>query len=174
MKARICAVTLSLVLAGSGQLSAESTSKDYKDPKTAMVWGYFLPGAGHLYAGESGRGLLVMGTSVGALIGGIAMTLGSGDDSALSAAEDSFLDQDFGAGGTTSSGNLVEETDLVPLYVGTGVFALGWIYSLVDAPKAAERTNQKSGLSILPGRVAPFVATRGGSTQYGLRLQVRL
>lgn len=176
MQARICAATLAVLLASSGMLQAQEQPEGYKDPKTATEWGYLLPGAGHIYAGESTKGWLLMGASVGALIGGITMTLNSGDDSELSAAEASFGEQDFGAVGTSSSSTVkAEETDMVPAYVGIGVFGAGWIYSVVDAPKAAERTNRKNGLSgLLPGRVTPYVTVRGGSTQYGLRLEIEL
>ena len=135
-------------------------SAGYKDPKAAVAWGYLLPGAGHIYAGESVKGLLVMATSVGALVVGTIVTLNSGDDNA-----EIGFDYDFSVG----------ETNWTPSYIGAGVYALGWIYSVVDAGKAAERTNRKRGLSLRSVRLTPYMAVaKSGKQELGLRLTMPL
>ena len=161
MKARpIYAVTLALLmLTGSGQLWAMDKTEARKDPKTAMSWGYLLPGAGHIYAGEAGKGWLLMATSVGALTAGAIITLNSGDEDA-----EVGYDYDFSKG----------QTNWTPSYIGLGVFSIGWLYSVVDAPKAAERTNRKRGLSSLPVRLDPYMMACGRGAEYGLRLRVEL
>ena len=174
-RSRIVWVLGMIFVLGQGSVFAEEKHPaGYKNPKAALGWGYLLPGAGHIYAGESGKGWLVMATSVGALAAGTIVTLNSGDDSELSAAEDSFLDQDFGAPGAGSSTVKAEETDMVPAYVGIGVFAVGWIYSVMDAPKAAQRSNRKKGLALRPVLVEPYIVAGKTRREYGLKLTVRL
>ena len=102
--------------------------------------------------------MLMLG-SVGALTAGTIITLNSGDEDA-----EVGYDYDFSKG----------ETDWTPSYIGLGVFAIGWIYSVVDAPKAAERTNQKRGLSQRPVRLEPYVMVRGVGKQCGVRLRIDL
>ena len=148
------------VLASSGQVLAQKQKPaGYKDPKAALSWGYLLPGAGHIYAGEAGKGWMLMLGSVGAATAGTIISLNSGDEDA-----EVGYDYDFSKG----------ETDWVPSYIGWGVFAVAWIYSVVDAPKAAERTNQKRGLGQRPVRLEPYVITRGVGKGCGLRLRMEL
>ena len=160
MKRRIFVLGLGMILMlSSGQVFAQKKTAGYKDPKTATSWGYLLPGAGHMYAGEGGKGLLLMVGSVGALAAGTIMTLNSGDEDA-----EVGYDYDFSVG----------ETDWTPSYIGMGVYAVGWIYSVVDAGKAAERTNRKHGLSRLPVRLEPYVATSVARRVCGVRLRIEL
>ena len=160
MKRRIFVLVLGMILMlNSGQVFAQQKTVGYKDPKTATSWGYLLPGAGHLYAGEGGKGLLLMVGSVGALAAGTIMTINSGDEDA-----EVGYDYDFSKGAT----------DWTPSYIGLGVYAVGWIYSVVDAGKAAERTNRKRGLSVLPVRLEPYAAAGVAGKVCGVRLRVKL
>ena len=160
MKFRLFAIVAMLCLLVS-QGSAQSTkhAKGYKDPKTAVAWSYLLPGAGHMYAGEGGKGFMLMAASVGGLTAGTIMTLNSGDEDA-----DVGYDYDFSKG----------ETNMTPSYIGLAVYAVGWVYSIVDSGKAAERTNRKRGLSRLPVRVVPYVAGKADRREYGVRLRFEL
>ena len=97
--------------------------------------------------------------SVGALAAGTIITLNSGDEDA-----EVGYDYDFSVG----------ETDWTPFYIGSAVYAVGWIYSVVDAGKAAERTNRKRGLSRLPARLEPYVMASGGQRVCGVRLRFEL
>ena len=162
MKRCICMIAVGMMLMmGHGQAVAqEKKPAGYKDPKAAVAWGYLLPGAGHIYAGESVKGLVVMATSIGALTAGTIATLNSGDENAE--VGDDF---DFSVGAT----------DWTPFYIGGGVYALGWIYSVIDGAKAAERSNKKNGLSLRSVRLDPYVAeTKSGSHGFGVQLVVRL
>ena len=168
MKFRIFAIIVMLCLLVNQASAQSGKSKEYKDPKIATTWGYLLPGAGHIYAGESGKGWLLMTGSVGALGVGLGMTLASGE-------EDDIPDEfdPFGNPQTLSTAEDIQ--DWTPAYVGLGVFSLGWIYSVLDAGKAAERTNRKRGLSWLkPVRVVPYVAGKADRREYGVRLSVEL
>ena len=159
MKFRIFSIIAMLCLLVS-QVSAQSkNTKGYKDPKAAVAWSYLLPGAGHMYAGEGGKGFMLMAGSVGSLAVGTIMTLNSGDEDA-----EVGYDYDFSKGGT----------DWTPSYIGLGVYTIGWIYSVVDAGKAAQRTNRKRGLSRLPVRVVPYVVGKADRREYGVRLSVDL
>ena len=162
MKRSSMVLALSVILAlGQGVSLAEEGSHQlgYKDPKTAAEWGYLLPGLGHMYAGVGGKGFLLMGTSAGALAGGWIITLTSGDANAE--VGDNY---DFSVG----------EKNWTPSYIGSGIYLLGWLYSVVDAPKAAQRTNLKRGFSGRPVHVAPYVTARGTQAEYGVRLLMDL
>ena len=69
MKSRMWCIVFSLLLGASNAAAAGRESKPARlqGPKAAVSWGYLLPGAGHLHAGELGKWLLVMGTNLGAL-----------------------------------------------------------------------------------------------------------
>lgn len=169
MKFRLFAIIVMLCLLVN-QASAQSAakSKEYKDPKTATTWGYLLPGAGHIYAGESGKGWMLMTGSVGALGVGLGMTLTSGEDADIPDEFDPF-------GNPQNYGSADDIQDWTPAYVGLGVFSLGWLYSVVDAGKAAQRTNRKHGLSWLgPVRVVPYVVGKADRREYGVRLRFEL
>ena len=160
MRFRIFAIIAMLCLLVSQTSAQSAKSKEYKDPKTAVAWGYLLPGAGHMYAGEGGKGFLLMAGSVGALAAGTVMTLNSGDEDA-----EVGYDYDFSKG----------ETDWTPSYIGLGVYTIGWLYSVVDAGKAAQRTNRKHGLSWLgPVRVVPYMAGKADQREYGVDQRAHL
>ena len=158
MKFRLFAiVALLCLLVSQGSAQSAKHAKGYKDPKTAVAWSYLLPGTGHMYAGEKGKGFLVLATSVGSLTAGTIMTLNSGG-------EEVGYDYDFASSGESWT----------PFYIGSAVYAVGWIYSIVDSGKAAERTNRKRGLSRLGVRVVPYVAGKADRREYGVRLRFDL
>ena len=155
----VLVVGMALLMSSGHVFAQKSKPAGYKDPKAALSWGYLLPGAGHIYAGEAGKGWMLMLGSLGAATAGTIITLNSGDEDA-----EVGDDYDFSKG----------ETDWTPSYIGWGVFAAGWIYSVVDAPKAAERTNKKRGLSQRPVRLEPYVVARGVGNACGVRLRIQL
>lgn len=63
-----------LALGARPLLAQQPPSQPLKSGTTATVLALLLPGAGHIYAGETGRGLLLMGT--GALAWGYAFSDG--------------------------------------------------------------------------------------------------
>ena len=57
----VLVIAIMLVISAGPTLAQKQNMPGYKDPKTAVAWSYLLPGAGHMYAGEAGKGLLLMG-----------------------------------------------------------------------------------------------------------------
>lgn len=117
-----------------------------KEPGTATLVSILVTGGGQMYAGDTKRGLMMLGGAVGGLVVGAALSGG------VSCGEFSC-----------SSGSYA------PLYLGS-LAAVGiWIYSIVDAAPTARRMNQRNGFRV--GGLAPTVGRGGaGTTQIGLQL----
>jgi len=122
-----------------------------KSPTTARIIG-ILPGAGHVYAGETQRGLTIFGGLIGlGLIGGVALAV------------------DCAGGGygtdTENCGSSGAETALTIAVLGV------WGWSIYDAGLAARRTNAARGLRtaliVAPHR-SPRSAQRGRAVNVGL------
>ncbi len=137
--------------------SAQSLSPEYKDPSRARLFSIFIPGSGHLYAGESGKGAaLLIGSGV-ALVGGVVLS-------------DFEQDYDF----TCASGNCIDPDayapNYTPLFIGAGIAGALWLYSLLDSSPAAHRANARNGISsrftVSPG---PLLAD--GSLKPAISLQ---
>ena len=96
-----------------------------KSPMTARIIG-ILPGAGHIYAGETNRGLAFFAGTLGVLAVGGAIS-------------DAQCKEDEYSTDYCSSPVL----DVLALVAGAGV----WAWSIVDAGRAARRTNARHGLS---------------------------
>lgn len=134
-----------LLLAGSTTVAQAQATQPigYKDPTTATLFSFLLTGGGQMYAGEVGKGALLLGTSVAAIVAGAALS--------TDASCDAYFD--------------CEDANLTPLYVGAGVSLATWIYSLADASKAAARANAKLSRQAVMPTVSPGA---GGSTRLGL------
>lgn len=118
-----------------------------KDPAMGMLFGALILGGGHFYAGEGGRGALL-------LLGGAASV---GIGYAASSCE------------TTGTGLQTEtECNFTPLYLGLLANGVAWVISIVDGGNAVERYNARNDLAIGPVDVKPTVASVGSSTQYGV------
>ncbi|MFN2397966.1 MAG: hypothetical protein ABR543_04885 [Gemmatimonadaceae bacterium] len=109
----------------------------YKDPTTATLFAFLLTGAGHMYAGEGAKGGVMLATSVGALVLGVALS-GSSCDASGDCSVDTAP---FVAGALTSLGI--------------------WIYGMADAGPAAQRQNVKNGLTVGQGLTLSPVAKTG-------------
>lgn len=136
---------------------AETTVSAPKSSSTARVIG-IIPGAGHMYAGEVGRGFLYLGGTLGLVV--VAALVGVTD--CLNDAV--FFDQ-------STCGRSTGET--VSLIAAGGL----WVWSIVDAGRAARRTNAKhaasASLILEPTR---FPVARGGdrtAVRLGLRITTR-
>jgi hypothetical protein len=131
---------------------ADTTVSAPKSPSTARVIG-IIPGAGHMYAGEVGRGFLYLGGTLGILVAG-----------ALVATTDCLSDM---FSGQPDCGRTAETVTLI---AGGGL----WVWSIVDAGRAARRTNAKraasASLILEPTR---FPVARGGD-HTGVRLGLRI
>lgn len=93
--------------------------RGYKDPTAATLFSVVLPGGGQMYAGETGRGFLILAGAFGSLIVGGAI---AGDD---------------------------QENEEVGGAIAAIGFLSFWIYGMIDAGDAAHRTNEKRGIEIV-------------------------
>lgn len=129
--------------ASSARRPAEDAFR--KDPATAVILSFFIPGVGQMYAGEGGKGAALLGVhilSYAAVVYGV----------------DCYNNY-------TCSRN----TANTYIGVGAGVILGNWIYSMVDAAGAAHRHNQQAGFLSALEHPEPMVAAGAqGSTRIGL------
>jgi len=120
-----------------------------KDPGTAMLIGALVTGGGQIYAGETAKGLGLLGGAIASVGVGTALTLSSVE---VNCDDDIYCE---------------DETNYAPLVVGY-LAALGlWGYGIVDAPKSVERMRARSQSASLP--VVPTMSvSRDGSTHVGM------
>lgn len=115
----------------------------YRDPHIALVLGSLIPGAGHLYAGEYLRGAENYAGTLGVI--GMGAIIFSLDDCGLLSDckhRSHFASRIIGG-------------------VGIAAGILTWISSARDAPRAAERTNERNRRRI--GRTRPIIEAPAGS-----------
>jgi hypothetical protein len=159
MRRILCVFTVASMLAATtlGAQERPSTTAtpgrdlDAKNPTAAMLIG-ILPGAGHMYAGEPGRGMAYLGGVAGILVIGAALTVGDCLGSVYAQADE--------ACGSHDTIGLV-----------TSVAALGlWGWSIYDAGRAAKRTNASRGVrtSLIVAPVGP--PSLGGARRPGVTL----
>ena len=120
-----------------------------RDPAMATLYSFFLPGTGHMYAGERGKGAGLLALSVA---GGVFAASG------LSCAADSTCES------TTSRMTLGA--------AGTLAFFGSWIYGIMDADDAARRYNSRNGLAVAGVRPVIVPAMSGGQTGVGLSVHL--
>jgi hypothetical protein len=102
----------------------------YRSPKRALILGSLIPGAGHIYAGEYVRGFLNYEATVGSIAEGILVYL--------------FSDKcmfDFLSTTPCKSGAQWPRQALGAGLVGLGAWM--WVSTARDAPRAAERANER-------------------------------
>lgn len=125
----------------------------FKDPGTATMIAIFVTGGGHIWSGETKKGVTYLAAGTGAVLGGVILS------SALAGGCDSY-----------SCSN-----PFWPYLLGLGVYTTSWVLSLMDAGNSAERMNAARGYrtSALP-RIMPEVSEGiGGTVNAGLRISIR-
>ena len=122
----------------------------YKEPGTALLFGFLITGGGHFYSGETKKGLILLGSAVGVLVVGAAL-------STQSCTQFVF---------TTYC-----EANYTPLYIGALLATGAWVYGIIDADNAAMRANARNGLT-LNVRPVPVRTPDTGSARPGLSLQM--
>lgn len=123
-RAVVLAGCLFLVVPGAAQVRQDSSgafreipaSSDRKDPRLAGALSVFVPGLGHMYAGETLKGAVLSGIFVGSIVAVIGADIGQTNASITPAA--------WGA---------------ITLLGGV------YLYALIDAPFAAHRANARNG-----------------------------
>ena len=138
----------------SAQEDSQAAGRD-KSPMAARAIG-IIPGAGHMYAGETRRGFMYLGGTAGVLLLG-SVALATGCAGAALADEDCHADQS--------------------LDVLTAVILGVWGWSIYDAGRAAHRTNAKRRLGRVSLIVAPAIPAarpvNERSVRFGLSLETR-
>ena len=142
--ATMLAVSVAAASAGAQDSTRVDTEPDslaswYRDPHTAQTLGSFIPGAGHLYAGEKLRGLGLGGAALIGIVSGIVF---------LTARECHLVT--FGVETCNSDASAVNRINGIT-NLGVGVAA--WVFGAIDAPHAAQRANEKARLRV---SVAPI------------------
>ena len=135
-------------------ISLSKSGSSFKSPTTARLIG-IIPGAGHMYAGETKRGFGYVGGLIAlGVIGGTMVALDCGNDV-------------YDAGCKSSA----EENLLTAAVIGV------WGWSIYDAGRAAQRTNAKQGLLrtslILAPQRSRGVAGGGRGVRLGLSIATR-
>lgn len=166
MRRMLCVSIVVLMLVAttlSAQGGPDSTATRGRDPgakspTTARLIG-IVPGAGHMYAGETGRGLAYLGGMAGILVIGAVLTVGDCLGSV-------YADADEACGSYDTIGTV------------TTVAALGlWGWTIYDAGRAARRTNASRGFrtSLIVAPVGPpsLGAARRPGVTLGLSFATR-
>jgi hypothetical protein len=120
-----------------------------KDPSAATMYSFFLPGSGHMYAGERGKGVGMLALSVT----GVVLAVNS-----LSCASDPSCESTTGKMTLGAAGMLA--------------FFGSWIYGIMDAGDAARRFNTRNGLGVAGVRPIIVPGVNGGRTAIGLSVAV--
>lgn len=115
-----------------------------KDPGTAFLWSFLIPGAGQIYAG-SGPAVTII--SYGGLAAGII---------AYSISEKNYYDY---YGGYTAN-------DPTYVWIGLGIYTIGWIYGMADSGAAARRANSEHGLISVINKIQPTMLNAPNGRNY--------
>jgi hypothetical protein len=143
-------VTMLLRAPASTAQDTLRTTAGVKSPVAARVIG-IVPGAGHIYAGETKRGLTYLGATIGVFLLGATL----------------WASECIG-----SLGEQCEESGAVSDDIAV-VATLGvWGWSIYDAGRAAHRTNAKRKLKVSLS-ATPTSGNHGRSVRIGLTLSTR-
>jgi hypothetical protein len=128
---------------GHGAVDSTTSSKEnlYRNPHRALVLGSLIPGAGHIYAGEYVRGFLTYEATVATI--GLGTLVFISDRCMFT-----FLNAEPCESGPAWPHQLAGVA-----IVGVGIWS--WISSARDAPRAAERANERRRLRSLT--VTPII-----------------
>ncbi|MDZ4672939.1 MAG: hypothetical protein SGI84_00705 [Gemmatimonadota bacterium] len=147
-----------LAQALAGASTAGASQPKFIDASIAQSYAAKCPGCGHLYAGETLKGGLLLA------VGGVALIAAP---FALKAKEVEHC-YDLTYGFPCAYGAQLNWT---PVFTLLGVAAATYIYGLVDAKPSANRMNTRNGFNLaLSGRVRPMITNSDQATQVGLKV----
>ncbi len=148
------------VEAGESPSSPFGALAEYRSPETAFCLACVVAGGGHLYTGETVKGVALLGVAVAGLVAGSVVS--NGDDyESCEYNPETFECEPTGAGRT-------------PLWVGVGVAAGSWIYGIIDSRASADRVNTRNGLERGPGvEAGPWFGMSRGRPSGGLSFRVK-
>jgi len=152
-------ITLALAALVGASLSTtrglEAQSVTPKSPSTARTIAFFVPGGGHIYAGEPIKGAFLLAASAGAAAAGVvASEVYSWD---YTCERSDCMDPNGGP-------------KYGRLYLGLGVAGALWLYSVFDAPRAARRANERGSFG--PVSLSPTASLSPGGVRPGLALHI--
>ena len=154
----VCRVPLSAQDSAKVSTSAEAARNDsvYRDPTAARLFAIVLPGAGHVYAGEYWRGIAIYGGTVSSF--GTAALVYTIPDCPIFASE------------PCHPGPRWPRTVVALAGVGLGLYT--WVSGVIDAPRAAERANERHRRG-RRARAAPLIQAspvNGGMLRVGAQV----
>jgi TM2 domain-containing membrane protein YozV len=144
--------SLLFVTTAAAQQSPPSATT-LKDPAIARILG-ILPGAGHMYAGEVARGLLYFSGTTGILLVGGYISFGECFSDSIDRSD-------------------CQRAEAVTLIAAGGL----WVWSIVDAGRAARRTNAKraarTSFLLEPARIPVAPHSDRAAVRLGVRVSTR-
>jgi hypothetical protein len=120
---KVAAVAVLIVVGATLTFPIPAVAGD--SPGTARILSVFLPGAGHIYAGEGVKGVEMLGFYAGALTLALATNPGTWEEKD----EDSLFDI---AEPTPTSTKVI-------FWTSAAAAGITWLYGVIDAPKAVKR-----------------------------------
>ncbi|MGH7634562.1 MAG: hypothetical protein ACRENC_12580, partial [Gemmatimonadaceae bacterium] len=151
-----------LAVAASGARGQSAVAAPVKNPMTAAAIAVFIPGGGHMYAGEPIRGFALLAATASVATWAVTSSKTVHVDYACQVRDC-----------TDKSQNPNYQT----LEVGLGVAGALWLVSVLDAPRAANRANARNRLRQMASTgfplvgllsVAPVVVRVNGKVSPGL------
>lgn len=126
----VYALSATLLLIAAAPASGQVTDAPAaKSGATAMAIAFFVPGGGHLYAGEPIRGVTMLAASTGAAAAALVLSNTINVDWTCDVRD--CLDES-------------QNANYAMLGAGLGVAGAVWLYSFLDAPRAAGRANRRA------------------------------
>lgn len=149
MKKTLSALTFLIAVSTAPLAAQERTEPAYdKDGGTATLLSVLVTGGGQMYAGETTKGLMLLGGAIGSVVAGAALS--------------SYEEE-------CDPNNCDQVWDYTPLQIGT-LAALGfWVYGIVDADDSVERMRAKS--ASLPAVLPTLAEGADGSTRVGVSVR---
>jgi len=121
-----------------------------KDPSTAAVLSFLVPGAGHIYAGAIGTGIVAF-VATGFIANNFRQALVDRADCQVRSSDCASADTNVN--------------------LQAALFLTAWVYGMFDAAKAARKYNAERGLET--AAIQPRIQRIGGRTVVGLALSLR-
>lgn len=129
MPACTLAATVLLLAAAPASGQIREGAPGGKSGSTAMAIAFFVPGGGHFYAGEPIRGATMLVAATGIATAALVMSNTLNPDWTCEVRD--CLD-------------VSQNPNYAMLGVGLGVAGAVWLYSFLDAPRAAGRANRRA------------------------------
>src|SRR5512142_140965 len=117
--------------AARSSAAAPSAIVHQKSATTATVLAVLAPGVGHMYTGETGKGVALFGIGVGSMIFGSYMWQRGVTHDIVNCES-----LDCAAEGTVKQAGWA--------YAGTAIYLATWVYGLADAGSSAHRVNERA------------------------------